>query len=365
MSEEPTKEETIDDLLPDTAVEVGQHAIDARVESELDKAIEADLAEMDGEGGGEGGEETPAAPAAPEPVAQPTPTPEPPKTEPTPEDKAKALAEERAAAGRWGAEKQAYEKRLKELSDRLEAMEAGRKAEAKAPAAAETPSKPEEITDADLDAELDADWRDNYSREEAVKALQRQRAQEERAVSKAEARISAKLEAERVEAEKAAEAAAARAEAEAALREEVRALVPGIDALDASPEFNEYLSQSLPGTMGTRLDAAKAAIASAANGGDRTAAAKAVADIYRGFQAKTAGDGPAAATRKPARPNPANYQVPATSGSGAAARKPEARTYRKAEVDAWVAAGWAKGDAEGQRREEAAIGLELDGRITD
>jgi len=369
MSEESTTQEetTIETLYPQPAEPVAQLEIDQKAEDEMSKRIAANLKEMEGEGGdggGEGGEATPQPEPHPEPAAQPTPTPEPPKTEAASDDAAKARAELRSAAGRWGAEKQAYEKRLKELSDRLEAMEAGRNAGAKAPeAAAETPSKPEEITDADLDAELDADWRDNYSREEAVKALQRQRAREERAVSKAEARISAKLEAERAEAEKAAEAEAAAAEAEAALREEVRALVPGIDALDDSPEFQAYLAEPLPGTLGTRLDAARAAIASARQGGDRTAAARAVADIYRGFGAKGATEG-RKDIRRAGTPDPSKYAVPATSGGGAAARAPAAKTYKREDVERWVEEGQKLGDAEWRRREGILFELDEDGRLT-
>ncbi|MBR6022510.1 MAG: hypothetical protein IK066_08850, partial [Kiritimatiellae bacterium] len=94
------------------------------------------------------------------------------------------------------------------------------------------------------------------------------------------------------------------------------------------------------------------------------AAARALADIYRGFGAQTATKGQPP-PRRATPPDPSKYQVPATSGSGAAARKPEAKTFRKEDVDAWVKAGWERSDAEGRRRQEAAIGLELDGRITD
>ena len=369
-TEEPTIETetvatgTADELPAGPGEAKSQSDIEAAWSAEFAKDLDADFSEA--EGGGNPPENAGTPPAAPEDGTPPAPQDEPPAaTETKPDEaeaKAKALAEERAAAGRWGAEKQAYEKQLKELRAEVDALKAAGKPTEKAPEKPAT-ADPAEITDADLDAELDEDWRDNYSREEAVKALQHQRAREERAVSKAEARLAARFEAEKAEAAKAAEAERSRAEAEAALREDVRALVPGIDALDADPKFNEYLAQPLPGTLGTRLDAAKAAIASAANGGDAAAAARAVAEIYRGFGAKSATEG-RKDTRKAGVPDPSKYAVPTTSGAGAAAGGASAKTYKREDVERWVAEGQKLGDAEWKRREGILYELDEGGRLT-
>ena len=366
MSEESkTEEPTIETLYPQPEAPVAQLEIDRKAQDEMQKRIEANLAEM--EGAANPGETAGGTPASTEPAGETPATQggEPPAEPAQPDDadaKAKALAEARAAAGRWGAEKQAYEKQLKEMRAELDALKSAGKPAEKAPEKPAT-AKPEDITDADLDAELDEDWRDNYSRDEAVKALLRERAREERAVAKAEARLNARLESERAEAAKAAEAARAEAEAAAALHDAVRSLVPDADALDADASFQAYLQQPLPGTLGTRMDAAKAAIASAAGGGDAEAAARAVAEIYRGFGAKTAGSG-RAETKKAPVPDPSKYQVPATSGKGAAPTAPAAKTFREEELAAWVEQGREKGESEFLRRKRTAIQLRLEGRVT-
>ncbi|MBR6023065.1 MAG: hypothetical protein IK066_11695, partial [Kiritimatiellae bacterium] len=268
MSEESKTEETIESLLPEPETPIGQLAIDERVAAEMDKSIEADLAEMDGGGGetGTDGGQAPEPPARQDAAPPNAGEPPAPPAETKPDDaeaRAKALAEERAAAGRWGAEKQAYEKQLKEMREEIDALKAGGKAEGTPKAEPAKAAKPEEVTDADLDAELGEDWRDNYSRDEAVRSLLRERAREERAAQKALAEVNARLAAEKAEAAKAAEAEAAAAEARASLHAAVRSLVPEADALDEDPKFNEYLAQPLPGTLGTRLDAARAAMRSA------------------------------------------------------------------------------------------------------
>ncbi|MBQ9345454.1 MAG: hypothetical protein IJT88_09605 [Kiritimatiellae bacterium] len=339
---------------------VTQDALDAASDAALEKAL-ADLERDAVEGqppddDGKPDDGTPPADANPPADKPAEPPPAAPK-EPTVEERIAAAREEarkeamREAAGRFGSEKQALLARTAELEEQLG------KTRQKQPTF--DPDAP--ITDEDRIAVGGANWKDDYTTEDIDREVRERR----RSVAHfAAPLVNAAL--------AAAQSSVAEERRVAELFAAVDAEVPSASDLDANAEtngFKEYLDGRMPGTASTRREVVDDAIRRCKLGipGALDVAKEVISSCYKGYLSDTSPSADktksTATTTTPAPKAQPAVVMPKLPSASAGATAPRQQKMTMEQVQAYLKKAATKGEEVYQRAQAWVVEQAASGNI--
>lgn len=383
----PTPDATVEDMpkIETAGALIGQEAIDAAWEAEQEKELkslmeEADKADPAEDGGDNPPQDVDATPPPPaddgEPPAKETPpqpatppdtgTPGTPANPPPDGDLEARLAQarlegERAAAGRFGGEKQSMLQRIADLEARL-ASGAGAQ-----PAAAKPSGKGADAdadpSDEEIAQVLGDNWKEDWG-EDAAKAEYRRQLRVARKVAGGLVNDAVR---EAISAER-RDAAVARFE------QELEAAIPGAMDMIGRHETNgldAYLDAPFEGTSVSRRTIVNAAIDQVEGGATGDAWKRAFDTVSKALKGYADGRrGPSAPATPPAKTvDPAKYVTTAARGTagagGVRGGTQDGKRYRQADIEKYLDAAKAKGEAAFEAAQDWVCQQINAGRVVD